>query len=143
LYPLGLAFSERRVGEQCRCNWLQSQAYPELLHHVGFRTVVKINLNGTGPKHHVESETANPGHMPKHDPVAALGHDWQVGSRLVGPHAEAEEAEPKPVADGLHLLKVTAAFGATSWRSRSGAPDSSSCPAGSQADGPVDAGERG
>ena len=110
LVAVGLAFRERRVGEQGRRDRLQGEADTELLYHVGFGTIVQINLNGTGAEHHVEPEIADPRHVAKHDRVSALGHDRQVGPRLVGPHAKAEEAQAKPVADRLHLFKVTSAF---------------------------------
>ena len=52
------------------------------------------------------------GMWPQHDRVAALGHDRQLGAGLVGPHAEAEEAEAEPVADRLDLVEMAAGLGA-------------------------------
>ncbi len=48
----------------------------------------------------------------QHDRVAALGHDRQLGARLVGPHAQAEKADAQLVADRLDLLQVAAGLGA-------------------------------
>ena len=109
---VGLAFGERRIGEQRRRERLQGQADAELLHHVGFGTVVEVGLDGARAQHHVEAHGADPRHVPQHDRVAALGHDRQLVAALVGPHAEAEEADPEALADRLHLLEVAAGFGA-------------------------------
>ena len=72
-------------------------------------------------------------HVAHHDLVAALGHDRQLLAGLVGPHAEAEEADPA----GARRLALTWArwrpvSAQVSWRFSSGAPDSSSWPAGSR-----------
>ena len=75
--------------------------------------IVEIDLDGAGAQHHVEAEGADARHVVEHDLVAALGHDRQLGAGLVGPHAEAEEAEAElrsPTA--LHLLQVAAGLGA-------------------------------
>src|SRR3546814_8890485 len=50
--------------------------------------------------------------MVEHDLVAPLGHARQVGARLVGPHAEAEEAEAGFGADFLDLFQMAAGLGA-------------------------------
>ena len=57
-------------------------------------------------------ERADPRHVPQHDLVAALGHDRQLVAALVGPHAEAEEADPALLADRLDLVEVAAGLGA-------------------------------
>ena len=49
-------------------------------------------------------------HVVEHDRVAALGHDRQVGARLVRPHAEAEEAEAELFAHRLGLGEMAARF---------------------------------
>ena len=111
LVAVGLAFGERRIGEQRGGDRLERQADAELLHHVGFGRIIEIDLDGAGAEHHVEAEVADLRHVAEHDRVAALGHDRQLAAGLVGPHADAEEAEPKPVADRLALLEVTGRFG--------------------------------
>jgi hypothetical protein len=48
LEAVGLAFGERRVGEQRGGDRLQRQRHAELLHHVGFGGEVEIHLHGAG-----------------------------------------------------------------------------------------------
>ena len=91
LVAVGLALGERRVGEQRRRHRLQGEADAELLHHVGFGRIIEVHLDGAGTQHHVEAEAANFGHVAEHDRVAALGHDRQIVTALVGPHPGAEE----------------------------------------------------
>ena len=112
LVAVGLAFRERRVGEERGGDRLQREADAELLHHVGFDRIVEIYLDGAGAKHHVEAETADLRHVVEHDRVAALGHDRQLGARLVRPHAEPEEAESQPLADRLALVEMASRLGA-------------------------------
>src|SRR5436853_2605269 len=50
--------------------------------------------------------------MAEHDLVAALGHPGQLVAALVGPHAEAEEAQAELVADLLDLLEMASGLGA-------------------------------
>ena len=64
---VGLAFGQRRIGEQRGGERLEGQADAEFLHHVGFGAVVEIDLDGTGPKHHVEPERADARHVAEHD----------------------------------------------------------------------------
>ena len=127
-----LAFGEGRVGEQGGGDRLQRQADAELLRHVGFGRIVEVDLDGAGAQHHVEAEAADLRHVVEHDPVAALGHDRQLAARLVRPHAEAEEADAELVADRLDLVEVPPGLAQVWWRCSSGAPDSSSWPAGSR-----------
>ena len=53
---VGLAFAERRIGEQRGGERLQRQADAEFLHHVGFGREIEIDLHGAGAEHHVEAE---------------------------------------------------------------------------------------
>ena len=64
---VGLAFGERRIGEQRGRERLQRQADAELLRHVGFGRIVEIDLDGAGAQHHVEAEAADPRHVAQHD----------------------------------------------------------------------------
>ena len=112
LIAVGLAFGERRVGEQRGRDRLQREADAELLHHVGFGRIIEVHLDRAGAEHHVEPEPADLRHVVEHDRVAALGHDRQSSRALVGPHAEAEEAEPEPLADRLALVRVPSRLGA-------------------------------
>ena len=50
--------------------------------------------------------------MAEHDLVATLRHGRQFFAGFVGPHAKAKESNTEPFADLLHLLQVTARFGA-------------------------------
>ena len=109
---VGLALGEGRIGEQGGGDRLERQADAEFLYHIGFGRVIQVNLDGAGAKHHVEPERTHARHMLSHDLVAPLGHHRQFGAGLVGPHPEAEEAEPKSVADRFDLLQMAAAFGA-------------------------------
>ena len=74
--------------------------------------------------------------------VAALGHDRQFGAGLVGPHAEAEEAEAEAVADGFHLFEVAAGFGAGVVEGGERGARQFELAGGFEADGAVGAGER-
>ena len=60
---VGLAFGERRIGEQRGGERLQREADAELLHHVGFGRIIEIDLDRAGPQHHVEAEAADPRHV--------------------------------------------------------------------------------
>jgi len=107
---VGLPFGEGRVGEERGRHWLEREADPEFLHHVGLARIVEVGLDGAGAQHHVEPEIADLGHVIEHDRVAALGHDGQVGARFVRPHSRAEKSEPEPVADHLALSEVARGF---------------------------------
>ena len=109
---VGAALGKGRGSKERGRERLKCQAHPELLHHVGLARIVEVGLDGAGAQHHVEPHAADARHMVQHDLVAALGHDRQFGARLVGPHADAEEAEPELGADFLDLLQVAAGFGA-------------------------------
>ena len=85
---------------------------------------------------------ADPRHVAEHDLVTALGHDRQVGPRLVRPHAEPEEAEAEPVADRLDLFEVPAAFGAALVEVLERRARQLELAGGLQADRAVDAGQR-
>ena len=110
LIAVGLAFGERRVGEERGRDRLERQSDAELLNHIGFAGIIEVHLDRARAKHHVESEVADLGHVVQHDRVAALGHHREVGARLVRPHAEPEEAEPEPLADLLALVQVARGF---------------------------------
>ena len=109
---VGPAFGEGRIGEQGGGERLQGEADAELARHVGFGGIIEIDLDGAGAEHHVEAEAADLRHVIEHDRVAALGHDRQLAAGLVGPHAEAEEAEAELLADRLALGEVAARLGA-------------------------------
>ena len=80
--------------------------------------------------------------MPEHDRVAALGHDRQLGAGLVGPHAEAEEAEAEAVADRLALLEVPRRLGAGLVEVLERRAGQLELAGGLEADGAVGAGQR-
>ena len=107
---VGLPFGEGRIGEECRRQRLQRKAGAEFLHHGRLARIVEIDLDGAGPQHHIEPQIADAGHVVLHDLVAALGHHRQVGSRLVRPHAEAEEAHAELFAYRLDLRQMAPGF---------------------------------
>ena len=103
---VGFPFGEGRIGEQRGGQRLQRQPGAEFLRHVGFARIVEIHLDGAGAQHHVEAQIAHLGHVPHHDVVAPLGHHRQFFTRLVGPHAQTEEADIVALADFLDLREV-------------------------------------
>ena len=111
-HAVGLALGKGRVGEERGGERLQRQADAELLRHVRLARIVEVDLDGAGPEHHVEAHRADARHVAAHDVVAALGHDRQLGAGLVGPHAEAEEADAEALARLLDLGEVAAGLGA-------------------------------
>ncbi len=90
---------------------MQREAGAELVRHVRLGRIIEIDLDGAGAQHHVEPHAAHAWHVPQHDGIAALGHDRQVVSRLVGPHAEAEKAHAHALPDGLDLFEMAAGLG--------------------------------
>ena len=92
---------------------MQRQTDPEFFYHVSLARIIEVDLNGAGPEHHVEAERADARHVPQHDVIAALRHDWQLVAALVGPEAEAEKAKAQFVTGLLTLLQVAAGFGAS------------------------------
>ena len=139
---VGLALGERRIGEQRRRQRLQRQADAELLRHVRFRPIVEVGLDRAGAQHHVEAHAADARHVPQHDVVAALGHDRQRFARLVGPHAEAEEALAGLGADLLDLAQVPSGLGASLVQVLQRRAGQLELAGGLQADGAVGAGHR-
>jgi hypothetical protein len=109
---VGLAFGERRVGEQRGGDRLQRQRHAELLHHVGFAAEVEVDLHRAGAGHHVEAEVAALGHVLAHDLVAALGHPRHLVATPLGLEAHAEEAELQFLRDRLDLGEVLVGFAA-------------------------------
>ena len=109
---VGLAFGERRIGEQRGGDGLQRQRDAEFLHHVRFAAVIQIHLHGAGAGHHVQTEAADLGHVVAHDLVAALGHPRHFVATPFRLEAHAEEAEPEFVGDRLHFLQMAAHLGA-------------------------------
>ena len=101
-----LALQEGRVGEQRRRHRLQRQRHAQLLHHVGFRGEIEIDLHRAGPEHHVAAIAAHLVHVGRHDAVAALGHDRRFGPCPDRRGAEAEESDAQPVAHLAHLGQV-------------------------------------
>ena len=63
---IGLAFEERRIGKQRRCHRLQRQRHAQLLHHVGLRAKIDIDLNRAGPAHHGAAHGADFFHVVVH-----------------------------------------------------------------------------
>src|SRR5690606_21478053 len=110
--PVGLALGERRIGEQRGGQRLQREAGAALLPQVRVARIIEVGLDRAGPQHHVEPERADPGHVPQHDFVAALGHDRQLVAALVRPHPETEEADTELLADRLDLLEMAPGLGA-------------------------------
>jgi hypothetical protein len=108
----GLALLEGRIGEQGGGERLQRQRDAEFLHHVRLARIIEVGLDGAGPQHHVEPERTHARHVAEHDVVAPLGHDRQLGARLVRPETHAEEADAKRIANLLHLREMAAGFGA-------------------------------
>ena len=102
----GLAFDERRVGEQGGGQRLQRERHAELLHHVGFGLEVEVGLHGTGAQHHVDAELALLGHVLAHDLVAPLGHPVDVLARPLRREAQADEARADLARDLLDLVEV-------------------------------------
>jgi hypothetical protein len=109
---VGASLLEGRIGEERGGERLEGEADPEFLRHVGFGRIIEVHLDGAGAEHHVEAERADPRHVAEHDLVPALGHSRQSVAGLVGPHAEAEEAEAELVAHLLDLVEMAARLGA-------------------------------
>ena len=103
---VGLAFGERRVGEERGRDRLQRERDAQLLHHVGFGGEVEIRLHRAGAIHHVEAERADLRHVGRHDPVAALRHHRDLGARPGRRHAEPEEADAERARDLAQLRQM-------------------------------------
>ena len=103
---VGLAFGERRVGEQRGRDRLQRERDAHLLDHVGFGGEVEIGLHRAGPVHHVEAELADLRHVGGHDAVAALRHHRDLGAAPGRRHAEAEEADAERLGDLAQLREM-------------------------------------
>ena len=81
--------------------------------------------------------------MVEHDRVAPLGHDRQFGAGLVRPHAQARgNPRPSSAPTSLTCFRCRPVSAQVWWRFSSGAPDSSSCPAGSRLTVPSRTGKR-
>ena len=129
------ALGERRGGEQCRRDRLQSQRDAQLLDHVGLVREVEVHLDRRGAVHHVEAARADLRHVARHDGVAVLGHVRRLGERPLGREAEPEEADAERLADVQDLVEVVERLlGRLVQRRRRGRPDSSNWPPGSRLD---------
>src|SRR3546814_13203664 len=102
---VGLALGKRRRGEQRGRERLQRERNAEFLHHVGPARIVEVGLDRAGSQHNVEAEAADARHMIEHDLVATLGHDRQLGARIVGPNSDAAETVSEFGADFLPQLE--------------------------------------
>ena len=87
-----LALGEGRIREQRGRDRLQRERHAQLLDHVGFRREVEIGLHRAGPVHHVEAEIADLRHVLRHDAVAALRHDRNVGAASISASCRARES---------------------------------------------------
>ena len=99
-------FQEGGIGEQGRRDRLEGQADAELLHHVGFRTVIKIALYRTRAEHHLAAETPDFFHIGAHDLVAALGHDRGFVHRPDRAGAKSDEADTEWFGDLPDFVQV-------------------------------------
>ena len=109
---VGFAFQERRICKQGRGQGLKRKRRTELMRHVGFARIIKIDLNRARAQHHIKAHAANTWHMAQHDVVTALGHDGQFGACLVRPKPKAQKAGVGLVANGFDLLQMPPDLGA-------------------------------
>ena len=112
MVAVGLAFGERRVGEQRGGDRLQRERDAEFLHHVRFAGEIQVDLHRAGAGHHVQAQLPHLGHVRLHDLVAALGHPRHFIPPPLGLEAHAQEAELQFVGDRFHFLQVRADFAA-------------------------------
>ena len=105
---VGLAFGERRIGEQRGGDRLQRQRYAELLHHVRFGRVVQVHLYRAGAGHHVQAERTDLGHVRTHDLVATLGHPGHLVALPLRLEAHAEETQLQFAGHLRHFVEVGA-----------------------------------
>ncbi len=106
------AEGEGGIGEQRGRQRLQRQRDPQLAQHIGLGGEVEIDLDGAGPRHHVEAQAADLRHVTAHDRVTTLRHPWHRLARHGRVKAERGEAERKRLGGGANGGEVGVELGA-------------------------------
>ncbi len=106
------ALNERAGGEQGSDHGLKAISDTHLPRHVRLGAEIQIDLYSGGSEHHIQTMSADLGHIAAHDRVALLGHPRYIVAPPFGLKADTKKTDAQFLADAPKQPQMIAHLGA-------------------------------